>query len=733
MRRKITTVILSFICIILAGQSGNLGLHGKVTWMSSTKVSVEYDWTDDSQLQDWTATNGSMLERGSGILTITGGVADVSSMIWRQPVKCTRIYAQNARAISSQVAHLNFITNVSGWTGYNFNPPGMTGLFYSAKGNYWLENGSSGSFAAPEIKSGISYTIDINISPGTITARVSSDNRIYSHDLSAAPEPERQVAVGGWGGETSWGKIIIEGEVNTTWQSRSDMIDFVSCGSTFAPVIEVSGSPIIEWFFYDGTTSTSAAPSKDYGTIGVRHNLLKVTPWSSLVGINAGYDAADGGYGEFAMVPAQNILEFQNLNLAASGLRYILANYSQMAEIDLGSLSGLRFIELVKCTNLSKVILGSKPYLERISVEDCNLADLDISGCTLLEDLRAGNNNYTSVNLGNSGSRLWHICIRSNPRMNTNLPALTKFPMLRELLIWDANQTGSFICHSNIIQSIEANGNHYSSLDISGSIMLNRLEMSGSQLSTIMLGSAPVLNNVLLKNCVLTEQNVDYVLAAFDTGGPLNGTLDLSENFPPSAAGMVHYNNLKSKGWTVYITDPGQKILVSSIILRGENGATSITSDKGTLRIIADVSPLIATDPALTWSVVYGSRLASVDNEGVVKAAGNGIVKVRAEANDGSGIYGEITITISNQTIEKPEENFNIGRLIAGKNDLTILFDNDFTYWTACLYNLKGNLMARQPVEGDQIIFDISRFSPGIYLVVLTRGDAVRVAEFVKP
>lgn len=733
MRRGIATIILSCVCIILASQSGNLGLHGKVTWLSSTKVSVEYDWTDDSQLQDWTATDGSMLVRSSGTLSITGGSADVSSMIWRQPVKCTRLYAVNARAISSTVAHLNFMTNVSGWTGYNFNPEGMTGLLYSANGNYWLENGSSESLAAPQIQTGISYTIDINITSGTITARASSDNRIYSHELAAANEPDRQVAVGGWGGETSWGKIIIEGEVNTSWQPRTDMIDIVSCGSTFAPVIEVSGSPIVEWFFYDGTTSTSATPSKDYGTIGVRHNLLKVTPWSSLTGINAGYDAADGGYGQFAMIPAQNILEFQNLNLAASGLRYLCSNYSPLAEINFEGLTGLRFIELLKCSNLSKVTLGNHPYLERICLEDCNLETLDISGCTAVKDLRAASNNYKFVNWGNSGSVLWHICIRSNPAMDENIPALTKFPMLRELLIWDANQTGPFECHSNIIQSIQASGNNYSGLDISGCTSLNRLEMSGSRLTTVALGSAPALNIILLKDCVLSEQNVDYALATFDAGGVLNGTLDLSENFPPSAAGMVHYNSLKSKGWTVYITDPGQKIIVSSIILRGENGVTSITSDKGALRIIAEVSPLIATDPSLTWSVVYGSGLASVNNEGLLTAAGNGIVRVRAEANDGSAVYGEITISISNQTIENPEDNFNISKVIAGINELQVLFDNDFTNWTASIYNMKGNLMSRKTVEGDQVVFDISGYSAGIYLVVITRGDAVRVAEFVKP
>ena len=38
----------------------------------------------------------------------------------------------------------------------------------------------------------------------------------------------------------------------------SDVINIQSNGSSFAPVIEVVGNPVIEWTFNDGTTSSSA-------------------------------------------------------------------------------------------------------------------------------------------------------------------------------------------------------------------------------------------------------------------------------------------------------------------------------------------------------------------------------------------------------------------------------------------------------------------------------------------
>jgi hypothetical protein len=733
MKRILTVLLFANIYFALYGQSGNLGLHGKVTWLTGTKISVEYDWSDDSQLLDWTPTNGSSIIRGDRTLTITGGVASVSSIIWKQLIKCTGIYAEEAKAVNAPVAHLNFITNVIGWTGYDFNPPEIIGLLFSSSANYWLENGVSSTLQGHTISLGKKYTIDIEISDSKITSKSSDDNLSYSRNLSSTPDMDRQVAIGGYGGDTEWGKIIIEGEVNTTWQPRSDMIDIQSGGATFSPVIEVTGNSVIEWIFNDETTSSSVTPAKNYGSPGIRHNLLKVTPWSALIGINAGYDAADGGYGGFDMVPNQNIMGFQNLNLAESGLQYLCVSQSPLAGVDLSDLAALRFVELVHCQNLVTLKLGNHPVLERISLEDCNLTNLDISGSPELRDFRAASNNYPSISWGTTGAKLWHICTRSNNHMTVNIPVLTNFPLLRELLIWDDNQTGPFVCHSSIIQKIEANDNHYSSLDISGCTVLRHLALSGSQLASVNLGSAPALDFVQLKDCALIEELVDYVLKTIDEAGPGTGTIDLTENAAPSSNGMVHYNNLKAKGWTVNITDPGQTIMVREIILNGADGISSITADKGTLQINALVTPVFATDNTLSWSVVYGSKLASVDDNGLVKAIGNGTVRIRAAANDGSGKYGELTITIANQVVVITEEDYNIGKLIVTFDELVILFDHDFTSWKASLYNLSGNIVNTRYVEGEQLTFNISSLPPGLYIVVLNKGQSLRVAEFVKP
>jgi uncharacterized protein YjdB len=63
------------------------------------------------------------------------------------------------------------------------------------------------------------------------------------------------------------------------------------------------------------------------------------------------------------------------------------------------------------------------------------------------------------------------------------------------------------------------------------------------------------------------------------------------------------------------------------------------------------VSPADATNKTVTWSIINGTGQATISATGLVTAVANGTVTARATANDGSGIFGEIAITIANQVI----------------------------------------------------------------------------------
>jgi uncharacterized protein YjdB len=102
---------------------------------------------------------------------------------------------------------------------------------------------------------------------------------------------------------------------------------------------------------------------------------------------------------------------------------------------------------------------------------------------------------------------------------------------------------------------------------------------------------------------------------------------------------------------TLTITISNQVTLVSGITVSGSGGVSTITTDNGTLQLSDVVSPSNASDQSVTWSVQNGTGQASISTSGMVTALTNGTVIARAAANDGSGVYGTLTILISNQVI----------------------------------------------------------------------------------
>jgi hypothetical protein len=674
-------------------------------------------------------TNGSTLVREKGFVIITDGYVSVRAMIWKLGIKCSRINVKDAAPLTPEGHHLNFYSNLTSFNGDNYLPDPGLGVVLATYKNFWTYNGVyAGNIGAPFLVVGIARDYEYNLSPTGMTIKSSIDDIVYSYNTPCLPELDRKIALGGWGGNTRWGKITIEGEVTFSSQDEQVPSDIQSNGALFAPVIEVSGNPVIEWIFDDSTSSTSTTPSKDYGSAGSRHNYLKVTPWSALIGINVGYDAGDGGYGNFSMVSNQNVLGFQNLNLAKNSLQYLCASYNLMSELDLRELSALKFVELFQTQNLAKLRLGSHPVMERLCVENCNLDSLDLSGCSSLEDLRGALNNYTSINWGSIGQSLWHICIRDNPQILVNMPDLTQFPVLKELFIWNTNQTGAFVCHSSVIRMIDSYKNHYLSADISGCTSLKRFILSGSQLSSLNLGSADYLTNVQLKDCGLIESQVDYVLHTLDGADQYNGYLDLTGNLTPSLDGLVHLDNLIVKGWII-VTVP-----VSSITVTGEGGATTIISDTGSLQLSADVLPNDASVISVTWSVINGTGKATINATGLLSAIEYGTVTAIARANDGSYVYGTIVITISPVTcITVTGVTTDPIEVIVTSYEIKMLLSDNFISWNASLYNFQGGVVFSKHVERDNVIFDSSSLSSGLYFIGLSNGKHRRVVKVIKP
>ncbi len=87
-------------------------------------------------------------------------------------------------------------------------------------------------------------------------------------------------------------------------------------------------------------------------------------------------------------------------------------------------------------------------------------------------------------------------------------------------------------------------------------------------------------------------------------------------------------------------------IPVTGITVTANGGATSVHVDE-TLQLSAAVSPADATDKSVTWSVASGTGKATISTAGVLKGTEEGTVTVRATAKDGSGIHGDLQLTVT--------------------------------------------------------------------------------------
>lgn len=116
-------------------------------------------------------------------------------------------------------------------------------------------------------------------------------------------------------------------------------------------------------------------------------------------------------------------------------------------------------------------------------------------------------------------------------------------------------------------------------------------------------------------------------------------------------AGIISYDNKIAQYTAPYTgeTTP-DSVNVTSIDIWGTGGATTITSNGGTLQILKKTLPTNATDTAAVWSRINRTGSGSINANGLLTASGNGVVTVRADAHDDSGVYDTLQITISNQS-----------------------------------------------------------------------------------
>ena len=88
---------------------------------------------------------------------------------------------------------------------------------------------------------------------------------------------------------------------------------------------------------------------------------------------------------------------------------------------------------------------------------------------------------------------------------------------------------------------------------------------------------------------------------------------------------------------------------VESITVSAAGAATTIETDNGTLQMSAAVLPENASFQNVTWSIPDDVVVSTINQAGLLTAVLDGVDTVRATAQDGTGIYDDYYVTMSNQ------------------------------------------------------------------------------------
>lgn len=180
--------------------------------------------------------------------------------------------------------------------------------------------------------------------------------------------------------------------------------------------------------------------------------------------------------------------------------------------------------------------------------------------------------------------------------------------------------------------------------------------------------------------------------------------------------------------WDDVYWEPIPVVPVTAVTVTvANNAAPVITTNEGTLQLAAEVTPVNATNTDVVWTITAGSEYASVDENGVVTAIANGVVTVRATAEDGT-IYGEIEITID---------------IILGLDDVTKLNYSIYPNPTKSVVTISAtnalkdivvhNMVGQEIYRGNQNQVDLQNVEQGVYIfTVRFKTGATIVQKVIK-
>ena len=163
-----------------------------------------------------------------------------------------------------------------------------------------------------------------------------------------------------------------------------------------------------------------------------------------------------------------------------------------------------------------------------------------------------------------------------------------------------------------------------------------------------------------------------------------------------------------------------------------------LTWAQGSLHLFVEMQPLSTTFNRVAWTVVEGEGLATLDNNGLLTATGEGkgTVVVRATALDGSGLTAEAAIECEEGAGGVTElKDYNDGewqlRVVNNRGNLRLSGWNDGEEVALYVVSMQGQVMDIVRTSDLQAEIDCSGYTAGVYVVKAVSAGEAKAVKFV--
>jgi uncharacterized protein YjdB len=219
-----------------------------------------------------------------------------------------------------------------------------------------------------------------------------------------------------------------------------------------------------------------------------------------------------------------------------------------------------------------------------------------------------------------------------------------------------------------------------------------------------------------------TNQTVTWGITNGTGEASISGSGLVTAVSPGTVTATATANDGSGVSGSLVLTISNQIVPVTGIIVTGAGGATTITTDMGTLQLSAAVTPANATNKTIAWDIIDGTGMASISATGLVTASLEGTVTAIASATDGSGVFGTLDIFIN---YIKPLV------IIVNQDVMRVLVDESYISGKLEIFNLQGNIIKSMLIETDVCVFNISSLPSGLYIVVLSKSGIQEVGKVI--